>query len=88
MFAAVALDDRWVRDYDLSPDQSLVQPHLERFYVPNGTGIPCLVMHGGLGVDHTYLYSWLDPLGDLFRMVCYDHRGNGRFGRPSLSSLT
>jgi proline iminopeptidase len=60
----------------------------ELFYISTGTGIPCLVMHGGLGVDHTYLHPWLDPLGDRFRLVYYDHRGNGRSGRPSLSTLT
>jgi proline iminopeptidase len=60
----------------------------ELFYISTGTGIPCLVMHGGLGVDHTYLHPWLDPLSDLFRLVCYDHRGNGRSGRPALSTLT
>jgi proline iminopeptidase len=60
----------------------------ELFYLSSGTGIPCLVMHGGLGVDHTYLHPWLDPLGDRFRLVYYDHRGNGRSGRPALSTLT
>jgi len=25
----------------------------ELFYLEVGTGVPCLVMHGGLGVDHT-----------------------------------
>jgi proline iminopeptidase len=60
----------------------------ELFYIGTGTGIPCLVMHGGLGVDHTYLHPWLDPLGDRFRLVYYDHRGNGRSGRPALSTLT
>jgi proline iminopeptidase len=45
-------------------------------------------MHGGLGFDHTYLHPWLDPLGDAMRLVYYDHRGNGRSGRPPLGTLT
>lgn len=58
------------------------------FFVEVGDGLPVLVMHGGLGLDHTYLHPWLDPLGDVLRLVYYDHRGNGRSGRPPLDTLT
>jgi proline iminopeptidase len=60
----------------------------ELFYADVGTGAPCLVMHGGLGLDHTYLHPWLDPLGDVLRLIYYDHRGNGRSGRPPVETLT
>lgn len=46
----------------------------ELFYTEAGTGLPCLVMHGGLGFDHTYLHPWLDALGDRMHLVYYDHR--------------
>ena len=52
------------------------------FYTDIGRGIPCLLMHGGLGVDHTQFREGLDPLGDVLHLVYYDHRGNGRSGRP------
>src|SRR5437867_10761640 len=58
------------------------------FYLQVGTGTPCLVMHGGLGVDHTQFRAGLDPLGDVLRLVYYDHRGNGRSGRPPIETLT
>lgn len=58
------------------------------FYVEAGAGLPCLVMHGGLGYDHTYMCPWLDALGDRLRLIYYDHRGNGRSGRPPLETLT
>ena len=60
----------------------------ELYYVTAGEGLPCLVMHGGLGFDHTYLHPWLDPLGDTLHLVYYDHRGNGRSGRPPQNRLT
>ena len=60
----------------------------ELFYVEVGEGLPCLVMHGGLGFDHTYLHPWLDPLGDVMHLVYYDHRGNGRSGRPPSDTIT
>jgi len=60
----------------------------ELFYQEHGDGIPCLVMHGGLGMDHTYLQPTLDPLGDCLRLVYYDHRGNGRSARHSKSDLS
>jgi proline iminopeptidase len=54
----------------------------ELFYLEVGDGQPCLVMHGGLGADHTGLRPWLDQVGDVLRLIYYDHRGNGRSGRP------
>ena len=58
------------------------------FYLRHGQGFPCLVMHGGLGCDHTYMHPWLDALGDTFELIYYDHRGNGRSGRPPVETLT
>ena len=57
-------------------------------YEITGSGTPCLVMHGGLGLDHTYLQPALDLLADRLQLVYYDHRGNGRSGRPRLDTLT
>jgi len=58
------------------------------FYIEVGEGLPCLVMHGGLGFDHSSLHPWLDPLGKEMHLIYYDHRGNGRSGRPPLETLT
>jgi len=58
------------------------------YFITAGEGLPCLVMHGGLGFDHTYLHPSLDPLGDMLHLVYYDHRGNGRSGRPDKDSMT
>ncbi len=58
------------------------------FYTVVGSGEPCLTMHGGLGLDHTHLHPWLDPLGDRLRLVFYDHRGNGRSERTEPETLT
>jgi proline iminopeptidase len=48
-----------------------------------GEGLPMLVMHGGLGLDHTYFRPWLDGLRDTARLLFYDHRGNGRSPAPA-----
>lgn len=60
----------------------------ELFYVEVVEGTPCLVMHGGLGFDHTCLHPWLDPMGDVMHLVYYDHRGNGRSDRPPSRDAT
>ena len=43
-----------------------------------GEGVPLLVMHGGLGLDHQYLRPALDDLAGSAQVVFYDHRGHGR----------
>ena len=60
----------------------------ELFYERFGSGIPFLVMHGGLGVDHSYFRPGLDPLGDIIEFFFYDHRGQGRSGRPPMETIT
>ena len=60
----------------------------ELYYEELGSGFPFLVMHGGLGIDHTYLRSNLGLLSDIFKLIFYDHRGHGRSGRPPLNTIT
>jgi proline iminopeptidase len=51
---------------------------VELAYEIVGRGVPILVMHGGLGHDHTYFRPYLDPLAEVAELVFYDHRGHGR----------
>jgi proline iminopeptidase len=48
-----------------------------------GTGVPMIVLHGGLGWDHTYLQPWLSTLGDRLELIFVDLRGNGRSPAPA-----
>jgi proline iminopeptidase len=43
-----------------------------------GDGPPLLMLHGGLGMDHTYFRPDFDRLAPLRTVVYLDHRGNGR----------
>lgn len=60
----------------------------ELYYIEYGSGTPFLVMHGGLGIDHSYLRPALDFLGDIFKLIFCDHRGSGRSGRPPINTIT
>lgn len=60
----------------------------ELYYDQLGSGTPFLLMHGGLGIDHTYFRPFLDPLSDIFQLIFYDHRGHGRSGRPPINTIT
>lgn len=60
----------------------------ELFHEVDGDGAPCLVLHGGLGVDHTMYRRTLGPLAPPMQLVYLDHRCNGRSGRPPLITLT
>lgn len=52
------------------------------FHCKVGGGPPMLVVHGGMGWDHTYLRPGLDPLADRLALVYVDLSGNGRSARP------
>ena len=68
-------------------DQLVPVRDTELFVTGTGAGTPVLVMHGGLGVDHSVFRPWLDALGDVAELVYYDHRGNGRSARPPLDGV-
>lgn len=57
------------------------------FYETRGSGLPCLAIHGGLGVDHTSMRSF-GPMEDVLRITYYDQRGNGRSTRVGIEGLT
>ena len=53
-----------------------------------GSGFPLIVLHGGPGLDHTMFRPWLDPLGDEFRLLYADERGQGRSERIDPETLS
>ncbi len=57
------------------------------FTLVTGQGYPIVLMHGGLGVDHTTLLP-LRPCADAFTLVFYDHRCNGRSVGAEVPSMT
>jgi proline iminopeptidase len=59
----------------------------EIYYNVKGKGKPIMMMHGGLGEDHKVFSPWLELLEDRYKVIYYDHRGNGRSGRPPHKTL-
>lgn len=59
----------------------------ELFVEVIGQGPPAVVLHGGLGIDHSS-YRSLDRLAGDLRLIYFDHRGNGRSARPDPATLT
>ena len=49
----------------------------EIWYQSIGSGRPIIAVHGGPGLDHTYLMPGLAPLGESHRLILYDQRGLG-----------
>jgi len=45
---------------------------------PGASPVPLVVVHGGPGLDHSYLIPGLDVLAPISRLVFYDQRGVGR----------
>ncbi len=48
------------------------------FYEVVGSGDPIIVVHGGPGLDHSYLRPGLDALASSNTLIYYDQRGTGR----------
>jgi pimeloyl-ACP methyl ester carboxylesterase len=53
-----------------------------------GDGFPLIVLHGGPGLDHSMFRPYLDPLGDEFRLLYVDERGQGRSDRVDPETLS
>jgi proline iminopeptidase len=53
-----------------------------------GDGFPVIVLHGGPGLDHSGFRPYLDPLGDEFRLLYVDERGQGRSERVEPGTLS
>ncbi len=48
------------------------------YYQTIGTGEPLVVVHGGPGMGHNYLYPCFKQMADHFQVVFYDQRSSGR----------
>jgi proline iminopeptidase len=53
-----------------------------------GEGFPLILLHGGPGLDHTHMSPYLDALGDEFRLIYIDERGQGRSDRVDPTRMT
>jgi proline iminopeptidase len=53
-----------------------------------GDGFALIVLHGGPGLDHTTFRPYLDPLGEDFRVLYVDGRGQGRSDRVDPETLS
>jgi len=53
-----------------------------------GSGYPLIVLHGGPGLDHSMFRPYLDALGDEYRMLYVDERGQGRSQRVDPATLS
>ena len=62
---------------------------VELFYRVEGQGEAALVMHGGLGADHTaFVNSPFNKLANQLKLIYYDHRCNGRSACPGIDTMS
>jgi len=47
-----------------------------------GHGKPLIIIHGGPGLEHSYLVKWLAPLADKRQLIFYDQCGCGHDKTP------
>jgi proline iminopeptidase len=65
-----------------------LQDGVSLFVQEVGDGFPVIVLHGGPGLDHSSFRPYLDPLGDEFRLLYVDERGQGRSERVDPATLS
>jgi len=51
---------------------------IELYYRSIGSGEPMLVLHGGPGMDGSYLHPFINPLGKNFQIITFDQRASGK----------
>lgn len=67
----------------VSPNGDYVEtPKGSTFIRKIGSGPPLVVVHGGPGLEHTYLVEWLLPLSQYRTLLFYDQCGCGRDRTP------
>ena len=67
----------------------IISNGVELFYRLEGQGDPALVMHGGLGADHTvFVNSPFNKLANQLKLIYYDHRCNGRSACPDIETMS
>ncbi len=62
---------------------------VELYYKSVGVGEPIVILHGGPGLDHTYLLPQMAQLAADYQLIFYDQRASGRSsGRADATSIT
>lgn len=51
---------------------------VDLYYKAIGSGEPIIVIHGGPGLEHSYLLPWMEDLSNQYQVILYDQRGVGR----------
>jgi len=56
------------------------------YYEITGTGDPILFLHGGPGLNHTYMLPWFNALSKKHKLVFFDQRACGNSAKNILKS--
>ena len=51
---------------------------IDLYHETSGEGRPIILLHGGPGLDHTYLFPQMGVLSKKYQLITYDQRGSGK----------
>jgi proline iminopeptidase len=73
----------------LQADEGFVDAHGVRlYYQAIGTGEPVVILHGGPGLDHSYLLPHFAELANSYRLIFFDQRAAGRSSVPDSTGIS
>ena len=61
---------------------------MDLYYEISGEGRPIILLHGGPGLDHTYLFPQMGVLSKKYQLITYDQRGSGKSLNTALNEQT
>lgn len=77
-FPARALPQKGGEDAPLVVDGLRLINGTQLYCKSIGTGIPLVIIHGGPGLDHSYLLPQMQQLADTYELIFFDQRGCGK----------
>lgn len=72
---------------ELSVEEKTIEINgVQHYFRIKGKGKPMLILHGGPGLSHNYMFPYFDELAADYQLIFFDQRGSGKTDFPKDTS--